>query len=167
MSKSLAVSLSGAATLCVAVLVVFILLRSSGSGDDAGGLAPVADHEARAALERLVALSAADDWSGLCGVRGAEGLGCSAVGGGEVLTDLRARRPTEPPTILSSEATSASDCKLPGRVLHLSGTDSSGAQYTTDLYVARDFDGGLLISMPVYWYGGRFFEGAGCALSAR
>lgn len=163
MSKSLAVSLSGAATLCGAVLVVFILLRSSNSGDDAEGLAPVSEHEARAALETLVALSAADDWSGLCGVRGAEGLGCSAVGGGEVLTEFRARRPTAPPTIVSSEATSPSDCKLPGRVLHLSGTDSSGAQYASDLYVARDFDGGLLISMPVYWYGGRFFEGAACA----
>jgi len=163
----MAVSLSGAATLCVAVLGAFILLRISASGDEANPLPPVSDQEARAALESLVALSAADDWSGLCSVRGAEGLGCSAVGGGEVLAEVRVRRPIVPPTIISSEVSSPSDCTLPGRVLHLTGTDRSGAQYASDLYVARDFDGGLLISMPVYWYGGRFFEATSCALTSR
>lgn len=139
----------GIAVLSAAVLGSLVFLSSDPSPAYSYPAAGT-EKEAREVLDGLVGQAAAEDWEGICGTRGSEGLGCDPVGGGSVLAEYRAIRPVLPPAVLGGRPVGDEACgHLPRFVLELEGYDARGNLYRSDLYVARSFDGRLFVSMPV------------------
>lgn len=122
--------------------------------------AAVSEAEARTLLQGFVGAAAQERWSDICGAKGAHGIACE---NGTVLSEYRAKAPTGQPVVVGGRATGNRQChQLPGYVLELEGTNGVGAPYRSDFYVARDFDGDLLVSMPVFWASERLATAESC-----
>lgn len=112
-------------------------------GDEAPSAAVPSSAEARAVLSDVVTAAAAGDMVGVCALA-SDDVTCSwQVEAAPVV-------PSEAPMVICEEEYSPGMPHTTGRILHLAGKYSDGAQYVAEFLVTSTRDGARAVT-PAYW----------------